>query len=1411
MPPKIVVVGELLDILPFSKILSWEKFQTFCADLLKLRPDIVDSREYLSQGHAQHGIDVYATKKSNEKRVVAQCKLKKYVGPQAVLDVIEIFLKGKFVSETDEFILCISADLSKQKDEEETIRNARAVLFSHGIKLVVWDEKGLSQEIRTNTRPDLINLVYRYFDEDITHHFFGNIWVDYLKGIRKVTKKKYDPPEDYIERNVRSYLQKLDPQDEILRTLSGQVNIQPLIQQYEPGSENKKRKIILLSVAGFGKTEELKKLAAYFSSDEKILYPIKFILRDYEGQPLESILAAYDPNWRNIGDDNILLVFDGLDEIREHQYDSFINHLNAFIEQHPTIQAIVSSRFNFYDIKQPKLRNFEIFLLDPLNRVALRKYVEQKLKLDAAAFYEIVEARKFNEYLDNPYYLARLVRFFLSEPDNFPKNKTKLFDKILFERLEKDQSVHNVEDLKTRLVPITQRISCCMTIAGKSTLTDDELKILVPENETRKLLNQFGIFNRNVEGIGSWSFEHKNLQEYLCASALASASFIHVHKIVSFDFDRNRLMPRFLNTISFLFELANKKGSSFAELLEWLNLNEPELLIRFEKEQIAKGQRNEIFFHLYNYYKAKGITMRSSPNFYLEDLAAFVGIDATISDFLMKQISPDLPLQLALDTLSLLGFATRPHVVRNKLTTFLFSILATKSYNDSIHAEVVRTLMHLQFLEKYIFERILLSGINFKNLEIRNVCMHFLGFTDYIDLHSEFIVNSIPFLNEARKRTRFIQSDTVIKNLILKFKEANSLKKVFQYCAKDENCMSMHSPHNEFHFELNELRSLLQAAASVSHEDPSLLPVIYKVFCKIKYITLENDWALPFKSYFDHTCDPLTIFSRFYKYNKEERDLVFFARESDCDFLISEYTHGKLDDTKMLRLRNIVHNTRPDLFPSFYEKLVAVSSEKFSIEDVDVNYNERWANQKTKNQQMLLDKKLFFQEAEMIFNAMPKGEIVCKTFWIMENKALNAFQYSIVLFAIREMCHHSKTAIVTIKNFEENYEIDNEWNSFVIETIEKMVRDQQNISVDPRLIGVLTDWCTERIANIDFTKDIIDREKNSFGFNRHIEYVKRVFVLLDLTLDDVLMLKILASDYETFDDWGSSRKPIGQLITEKINDKSLLRTTLLQNIQNAALSIRVQSSQFRICREFKYRECLPYLFETVTTNRILGGHDRSTLTGYYLDLGGEITDFAQFLSSPTEGDDAFFEWHWFLVEKLRFVEEEKVSGILLNIVKESDSEALKIKAAGQLIRMSRIEGLRFWSKYIRENKKSPFGHHWAFSQQYISGMPRLGATEVILDSLTFICDNDLFDPDNWPESVQEQIFSGLTEIAKQDFEIYQRVKKRVSELIVMYPGAIFTDSLKYFSERLTRSYYENQIKEIDIATANILFEQILST
>jgi hypothetical protein len=1401
---KAIVIHSLLDTLPFHDALSWEKFQAMCTDTLYKTANAIDSREYLSKGNVQHGIDIYAVNRGSVRKTVAQCKLKDYISPKQVLDIVDEFLKGNFVEETAEFILCTSADLGRQRDEEETIAQARKKLEPLGIEFTVWDERGLSRELRTDA-PSLINIVYRYFGEEIAAAFYGRIWENHIASLITVQKHKYPLSTDHIERTIISYEERIKSgeQDDFFHW-HGQKR-DTLVSLVEEVPEKPKH-FVLLSTAGFGKTEELRYVVGFFSPDNKLFFPFHYYLRDYEGQSIEDLLNDFEPRWRNVSDENLLLVLDGIDEISEHHTNSFINRLNAFVSLHPTSNVVVSSRYNFYNVRSNDLRDFRIYLLNPLRYYDIENYLDKKFGEQKQEFKTLLDEKGFNHFLNNPYYLTRLVRFF-KENDrlSFPRNKSQFFQKTLFEKIEKDEDRYRIAELKKQLLPVAQQIAFCMTLAGKSSLTDDELKELVADEEVRKNLKHFSIFNRNSAGVGTWTFEHKNLQEYLCASVFVKRSFAEVHSIISFEKDAGKLLPRFLNTVSFLFELINKDEILFTQLFDWINTNEPELLIRFEKEQLSPGTRRQIFEKIFHSYKQKGFTLRISPHLSNNELSSFVDMDEEAIVFLGKELKSGLPPGLAYDAVELISKHKRPFLLQEQIESILFNVLNDPASENFVKGKAIKTFSRMRLASKQVFEKILKLELDFTDFEIRYACIVLLAEAEFAEDFVDFILKSILVFEEGQKESRMAGADDMIKHLLQSFNRPASVKKILQYCIWDKNTISHHHHYREFSLEFSQAKNLLEKASQAYKQDSSILPVVYRLYLTLEYLPVWDEWFSIFKNFFEQTCGINTIFQKQYRYGKKSRSIMSFAEAKACEFLTQEYLDGKIEDKQMTIYQNNLSWTDNPLFRSWNAKLNELTGGKFVYADLDVNYPELNELQKQKNQQMLLEKNLFFEESNALFDIIAKDKISQTDLWMLTKTDLRKYSASIVLEAIRNECRHEKEKVISKETFLRRFESQDKWDGFVVSKVKGWLKEQNPPYILPELRSKVEDWCVRKIEELDFEGSIKDGENpGSFTINNHKSYVKNLFLLLKVDIDDCLLLKMLPIDYSAF--W-SDDESISSLIIRKVKDRELLRTAVLQNISKGNLASVVLGSHFKICHQLNYKDCIKYLYKAITENPIFNDYDRVKLTDYYLDLGGEISDFEKYLNVPDEAQTSrYAAWQWLLIEKWMSIDSKRIIALLQTILQDENQTTNKERASQLLIQLSVVDGLVYWANQVIRQREASGERRWSNFQESIALMPAEQTINIFFSVLENNYDEALRLQIH-SRDINEIVFTSLITIAKQDHANYLAIKNRILKLIADEDGNANVDALIIFSERLTQQYFESKMQDMDMASANLLYHQ----
>jgi energy-coupling factor transporter ATP-binding protein EcfA2 len=156
--------------LPFTD-LSWQNFERLVLRLVRLENSIADGEIYGIPGQNQSGIDILAEPKlGTSKKVCYQCKKVKEFKASDIKSAVDKFLKGTWLDESGEFVLCTTCPLETTAHVEE-ISKQRKRLKLKGVTFTIWDgsESGrLSEKLKK--LPELVD------------DFFGRPWVKVFNG-----------------------------------------------------------------------------------------------------------------------------------------------------------------------------------------------------------------------------------------------------------------------------------------------------------------------------------------------------------------------------------------------------------------------------------------------------------------------------------------------------------------------------------------------------------------------------------------------------------------------------------------------------------------------------------------------------------------------------------------------------------------------------------------------------------------------------------------------------------------------------------------------------------------------------------------------------------------------------------------------------------------------------------------------------------------------------------------------------------------------------------------------------------------------------------------------------------------------------------------------------------------------------
>lgn len=351
-------------------------------------------------------------------------------------------------------------------------------------------------------------------------------------------------------------------------------------------------KVLILCDAGMGKSIELLNLAYELC---KTFHTYLFSLRNYTGKDIYDLLPD---SYKQLPSHQMLLLFDGYDELDKESRDIFKRNLRIFIEDFPAARIVISSRSNFCgneDSNESKtFSGFKIFILNKLSTEEVKIYLESR-NVDVNDFWNTALAKHVSELMFNPFYLTRLTEFYLGR--NSLPSKKYLMDELVADTFDVDELKFSCDlgDHYIELISILERLAFAMQLMHKWSFEDREEYQRLFQHRERELIKKSGLLKR--EGT-SWYFLHNNFREYLAARYLSKLPQDKALSIF-YDMDISQVKPSWINTLGYLtgFELD-------WDLFDWLVENSPSALVKFEPDRLSSKQRVDVFKRLFEKYES---------------------------------------------------------------------------------------------------------------------------------------------------------------------------------------------------------------------------------------------------------------------------------------------------------------------------------------------------------------------------------------------------------------------------------------------------------------------------------------------------------------------------------------------------------------------------------------------------------------------------------------------------------------------------------------------------------------------------------------------------------------------------------------------------------------------------------------
>ncbi|MBO0936403.1 NACHT domain-containing protein [Fibrella sp. HMF5335] len=1184
IPPPVTPLRQQL---PYDE-LSWGLFEHLCRRLVAAtEPQATEIRLYLSEGHDQEGIDGYAYDPTDGKYIAFQCKRHVAFTASQIRKAVDLFLTKTWAECSKKFILCVSAHIDEPYEKELTKQRDR--LRALDIEFVSWDQPGLDARLKQQPQ-----LVWEFFDG-----CRGHWWVEAFCGPDKVSSlarpvqlREYTCPPAFVERALRP---------EPVYPAGTSRLAQPLTTLLLEGAGAEPVRLFLRSDAGIGKSTELQYAAHFFAQQQgTILFPILLSLKHYGDEPLRDWLDRWQPNWQQIPADRLLLLVDGLDEVKAGERERFIRQVHALLAEYPTCHVVLSCRTNFANEKL-QFDEFLAYSLHEFDQADIEAYVRQVLRPDELpGFQELLADEGLLQWLTNPFSLIQFVIFYQLDPNSLPKTRVELLARVVEQRITRDLQHHRNTQAAASYHRLLKRIAFVMNRLGVTSLSLPDWSRLVTDSQAQQHCRELSLLRLIDERV---SFEHTIVQEYFSALLLAEQPFERAIQEVAFRPTYERLKPKWFNTIGLWLELLPANSPQLAQLLAVVSEREPQLLLTIEYQHFTDELRFGAFVRVMQ-------QMDRIPRhrlYYDQRLIDFAHIseNSQVIAYLLEQCAqPDLPwsdeclyYMSKVERTAMFGF--EPEII---------DLVEAELLNDNEHRQELAVEVAVNLgLSSPTMTRLMTGDMpNLDSVRIRSDIYSYLQQTNQADAYLDFLLEGVNVYQRYRKHhgTSYMGVGWTLRRLLTQLKEPASLFQLLTYLIRHANELD----HNDSLFRYKSygdddffarLGRRLAEAYATDRRVYRKVARLYKRFTKIGSEDFAKDLAL----FFELTQTQERIFWSLLRGRTawyHDSLLGKVVTDAILDQCVNQYRQGTLTDQQV---RCVIHglnvNQRYDLAETLRVAAHAVGRDDFSLApDPEIRRQQR----KERDYELLADQALFIAQVELVFDHYQADTIDVERLYRYRREWEDLDNEVVIHFlTVRD------SSAKTVNRQEEVAWLTAHWEQYVLNELFNRLHNKYALPLPDNHLERIIAWCQANIHRADFWASIQQTATDTgpTTSQKGLEWdLSEFYRLTPVTFDRSVLLNMLGTDFYGLD-WvekGTERSLSAKVIDE-LNDQQAVAERLVENLARPFRASILQMNHFQLCHQLGVTAALPYLKAALQDVQHYSTHNRERLLSFYLDLG----------------------------------------------------------------------------------------------------------------------------------------------------------------------------------------------------------------
>ena len=386
----------------------------------------------------------------------------------------------------------------------------------------------------------------------------------------------------------------------------------------------------IVAEPGYGKTRLLREIALRASNEGKkaICVESKKIIEataeEFILNQLKNALAVKSDGFELKNEENIIVCFDALDEVKLEDFSRTVEKIKTFLTEYEKIATIISCRWHFFR-KYKELfsdLDFRYARIFPFSTEQVESYLKHNSisQENIEKIFNTLSFRGRNLVIQTPRYLELLASYIKDKGiENISEiTRAVLFEFFIYKKLEIED--RNLNTQKRDLIKrVLEKLALIMETYQTNLLKKDELMSFFDDLRSDLksiLLQQVPIeifFDKTLlkNNIDTIEFDNTEFQEYLAAKEIIRlGKNIRTIFELSVDLEIREIYPSWFNTLGFVVDL---DISILKPLLDFGRMSKEgttqdekyhRFLTKVDIERLPAEERKEIFEQVFTYYQS---------------------------------------------------------------------------------------------------------------------------------------------------------------------------------------------------------------------------------------------------------------------------------------------------------------------------------------------------------------------------------------------------------------------------------------------------------------------------------------------------------------------------------------------------------------------------------------------------------------------------------------------------------------------------------------------------------------------------------------------------------------------------------------------------------------------------------------